>query len=84
MHRNLLTGLIYYRKQFYAKKPPHQTSKGTGINTAKVGQVEKTFLIRKKIVIGECFTRNSSMRSLQHALLNSPTVPFRPKEDTGM
>ena len=48
MYGNLLTGLLYCRKQFYAKKLPHWTSKGNGIKTEKVGQVEKTFLVRKK------------------------------------
>lgn len=48
MYVNLLTGLIYYRKQFYAKKLPYWTSKGNRIKTEKVGQVERTFLIRKR------------------------------------
>lgn len=41
-------GLMYYHKQFYAKKLPPSTSKGNGIKTEEVGQVEKTFLIRKR------------------------------------
>lgn len=48
MYGNLLTGLMYYRKQFYAKKLPHWTSKENGIKTGEVGQVETTFLIRKR------------------------------------
>lgn len=47
MFGDQLTGLMYYHKQFYAKKLPPWTSKGNGIKTGKVGQVEKTLLIRK-------------------------------------
>lgn len=48
MYGNLLTGLMYYLKLFYATKLPYWTSKGNGTKTEKVGQVEKTFLIRKR------------------------------------
>ena len=48
MYGNLLTGLMYYRKQFYAKKLPHWTSKRNGIEMGKVGQVGRTFLMRKR------------------------------------